>query len=164
MLPILLFVTAVVTLEPASSPRLPEYPHVRTTDARLQRLIGEATRHSRTFAELYSRLQETDVVLFIEPTQDLRRDLSGRLVFLSATPLVRYLRAEVRADLPRTDMITTIAHEMQHALEIAEATLVRDPGTMAFLYRQIGVTEEKQMFETDRAQMVARKVRKELLA
>lgn len=164
MLPILLLVTTVVTLEPTASPRLPEYPHVRTSDARLERLIAEATRRSPTFAALYSRLQDTDVILFVEPSHELRQNLSGRLVFLSATPLVRYLRAEVRSDLPRTDMISTIAHEMQHALEIADATLVRDQGSMALFYGHIGLSERKHVFETDLAQVVARKVRRELLA
>lgn len=164
MLPILLLVTTVVTLGPTDSPRLPEYPHVRASDPRVGRLIEEATRLSATFADLYSRLQDTDVILFVEPSRELRNNLSGRLVFISATPLARYLRAEIRADLPRTDMISTIAHEMQHALEIADTALVRDQGTMTLLYRHIGVEEGGRVFETDRAQLVARKVRRELLA
>ncbi len=164
MLPILLLVTAVVTLGPAHSPRSPEYPHVRATDPRIAKLIEEAARRSVTFARLYSRLQETDIILFVEPARDLKPSLSGRLVFISATPVVRYLRADIRADLPRTDMISTIAHEMQHALEIAEATFVRDESGMAALYRQIGRHDDVRMFETELAQVIARRVRRELLA
>jgi hypothetical protein len=164
MLPVLLLVTSVVTLAPAPSPRTPEYPHVRATEPRLERLIEEAARRSPTFAQLYARLQDTDVILFIQPSRDLKKDLAGRLVFVSATPLVRYLRAEIRADLPRTDMIAIIAHEMQHALEIADATLVRDEGWMALLYRSIGTAERHHDFETDLAQAVARQVRREMLA
>lgn len=163
MLPILLLVT-IVTLGAGASPRLPEYPHVRTTDPRIQRLIEEAARRSTTFAELYARLQETDVILFVEPSRDLKTSLTGRLVFLKATPLARYLRADVRAELPRTDMIATIAHEMQHALEIARAAGVRDEAALAVLYREIGAAHHEQTFETESAQDVARKVRRELLA
>jgi hypothetical protein len=164
MLPILLLVTTVVTLESTTSPRIPEYPHVRTSDPRIERLIAEAARRSPTFAQLYSRLQDSDVILFVEPSRDLRSDLSGRLMFLSATPLVRYLRAEIRADLPRTDMISTIAHEMQHAIEIADSALVRDQGSLAVFYGHIGLTDREHVFETDVALAVARKVRRELLA
>lgn len=164
MLPILLLVTTVVTLESTPSPRLPDYPHVRATDARIQRLIEEAARRSATFAQLYAHLQNTDIILFVEPTRALRPDLRGRLVFLSATPLVRYLRAEIRADLARTDMISTIAHEMQHALEIGTAGLVRDQAAMMVLYRHIGLESREHAFETEKAQAVARQVRRELLA
>lgn len=164
MLPVLLLVTAVVTLGPIRTQRIPEYPHVRATEARIQRLIEDAVRRSPTFAQLYARLQETDVILFVETSHDLKSSLTGRLSFVTATPVVRYLRAEVRADLPRTDMISTIAHEMQHALEIAEAGLVRDDSDMAAFYGAIGIREHEHAFETEVAQAVARRVRKELLA
>ena len=164
MLPILLLVTTVVTLESTPSPRLPDYPHVRATDARIQRLIEDAARRSATFAQLYAHLQNTDIILFVEPTRALRPELRGRLVFLSATPLVRYLRAEIRADLARTDMISTIAHEMQHALEIGTAGLVRNQAAMMALYRHIGLESDSHVFETEKAQAVARQVRRELLA
>jgi len=164
MLPILLLVTTVVTLGTAASPRLPEYPHVRATDPRVQSLIEDAARRSVTFAQLYARLQDTDIILFVEPSRELKSNLSARLVFLSATPLARYLRADIRADLPRTDMISMIAHEMQHALEIGQATLVRDERALALLYRHIGFHEHERVFDTDSAQDVARKVRRELLA
>jgi hypothetical protein len=164
MLPVLLLVTAVVTFGPLRSPRIPEYPHVRTTDARIARLIENAVHRSPTFARLYARLQETDVILFIVPSSDLKRSLSGRLSFVTATPVVRYLRAEVRANLASTDMISTIAHEMQHALEVAEATLVRDEVGMAAFYGQIGLHENDRVFDTEMAQVVARRVRQELLA
>jgi signal transduction histidine kinase len=164
MLPVLLLVTTAVILGNAASPRTPEYPHVRATNPRIQRLIEDAVKRSATFAQLYSRLQETDVILFVELSHDLEQPLSGRLVFVSATPLVRYLRAEVRADLPRAEMISIIAHEMQHALEIAEDSLVRDEAGMAVLYRHIGHGTREDVFETDSARVIAQKVRRELLA
>jgi hypothetical protein len=163
MLPILLLVT-VVTLGTAAGPREPEYPHVRSTEPRIARLIDEAARRSQTFARLYTRLQETDVILFVEPARDLKTSLSGRLIFLEATPVARYLRADVRADLPRTDLIATIAHEMQHALEIGDAALVRDESGMALFYRAIGHHDHDDVFDTEVARNIARQVRRELLA
>jgi hypothetical protein len=164
MLPVLLLVTTVATLGSSPSPRTPEFPHVRATAPRVQKLIVEAARRSATFAELYARLQDTDIIVFVELSDNPGRNLRGRLVFLSATPLARYLRAEIRSDLARTDMISTIAHEMQHALEIAQAPLVRNAAALAVLYREIGLREETGCFETTSAQDVARRVRRELLA
>ncbi len=163
MLPMLL-VSAVVTLGPARSPRLPEYPHVRATDPRIRMLIEDAARRSVTFARLCRALQSSDVILFVEPSRDLRSTLAGRLVFVTATSVARYLRADIRADLPRIDMIPIIAHEMQHALEIAGALLVRDVATMTGLYHRIGSPESERTFETEQARAIARRVRRELLA
>lgn len=163
MLPMLL-VLAVVTLGPTRSSRLPEYPHVRATDPYITTLIEDAARRSATFARLFNALQDSDVILFVQASYDLRAPLSGRLVFLTSTPLARYLRADVRADLPRHDMVAIIAHEMQHALEVAGASLVRDNGAMAKLYHHIGSSHQDRVFETEEAQVVARKVRRELLA
>ena len=166
MLPVLAWlVLGVVTLAPARSPLLPEYAHVRATNPRVARLIDDAVVRSVTFARLYRRLHESDVILFVELSQELKPKLAGRLVFVSATPLVRYLRADIRADLDRWDLIATIAHEMQHAIEIAEAYEVRDRHGVDLLYRRIGASPGwSHSFDTDEARNVAMQVRAEMLA
>lgn len=165
MLPVLAsLVLAVVTLTPARSPLLPEYPHVRASNPRVARLIEDAVGRSATFAGLYRRLHETDVILFVELCADLKPTLAGRLKFVSATPLVRYLQADIRIDLPRHDLVATIAHEMQHALEIAEAWEVRDRHGVDRLYRRIGQSPGGHSFDTDVARRVAVRVRAEMLA
>ncbi len=162
MLPMLLF--AALTLGAMRFPLLVDYPHVRATDSRIRALIDDARHRSATFALLYQALQQGDVILFIEVSHDLRSALAGRLVLITATPAGRYLRAEVQPKLSRPDLVATIAHEMQHALEIANATLVRDERTVAAFYHHIGLTSDTRVFDTEEAQKVARRVRRELLA
>jgi hypothetical protein len=163
MLPLLAYViSAAITFGSAPSLRSPEYPHVRSTDARIAALIQEATRRSPTFARLHASLQRTDVILFVEPSSQLKRGLSGQLVFLKATPLARYLRADIRFDLPRNALIEAIAHELQHALEIAESGDVRDVAGIDRLFRRIGTSARAHQYDTDRAYLVAARVRVEI--
>jgi hypothetical protein len=162
MSPLLAFVVSVVvTSGPVSSPRQPEYPHVRATDPRIARLIQETVRRSPTFARLHEALQRTDVILFVEPSSTIRKSLRGQLLFVEATPFARYLRAEIRADLPRGDLIATIAHEMQHALEIGQSEAVRNGEDVEKLYRRIGSSPRDHDYDSDLAYAVGVRVRAE---
>lgn len=160
---------AVVAGRPASSPRQPEYPHVRATDPRVAQVIADAVRRSPTFARLHSQLQDTDVILFIVTSRTLRSSLHGQLMLVTTTPLARYLRAEIRADLPRPDLIAAITHEMQHALEIGLEEVVRDNDGVEALYRRIGSAPSGQGHgaprdggcDTDVAYTIANRVRAE---
>lgn len=164
MLPVFaLLVSAAVTLTSPPPVDVPEYPHVRAVEPRVAAIIADGIRRSATFARLYRSLQRTDVILFVQTSRDLHRSLAGRLSLLSSTPLARYVRADIRADLARSDMIATIAHEMQHALEIAAAREVRDAQGVDALYRRIGRMGEHTL-ETDLAYRVGVQVRAEMLA
>jgi hypothetical protein len=164
MLPMLAFVVSTVLTigsGPSSSPRLPEYPHVRATDRRVAKLIAETVRRSPTFASLHAALQRTDVILFVELAPSLHPSLRGRLYFVQATPLARYLRADIRPNLPRAEMIEAIAHELQHALEIAQTDTVHDAATLDVLYRRIGSSKSPRHHDTESAYGVAARVRAE---
>jgi hypothetical protein len=140
------------------------FPHVRALNSRIAHMVAEGIRLSPTFARLHRELQNTDVILFLRSAADLRPGISGRLVLLSATKEGRYLRADLRRDLARVELIAAIAHEMQHALEIARHNTVRDEHAVRTLFWLIGMEARQHSFETDAAQEVAMRVRTELLA
>ena len=75
----------------------------------------------------------------------------------------RYLRIQIRADLSRREAIALIGHELQHAMEIAAATEVRDSSAMSRLYKRIGHTSNgEHTYDTEAAQNTGRVVRREL--
>jgi hypothetical protein len=76
----------------------------------------------------------------------------------------RYLRVQVRGDLPTADLIALIGHELRHALEIADDPTVQDEPSMLTLYQRIGhaTTGETHTFDTREAQTAGRRVRLEL--
>jgi hypothetical protein len=109
-------------------------------------------------------LNHSDVIVYIEAVMILPKDTMGRLAML---PRVgggsRYLRVQIRADLSRRDAIALIGHELRHALEIAEATEVRDTRSLIRLYERIGhPTIGEHAYDTEAARDTGRMVRREL--
>jgi hypothetical protein len=137
---------------------------VRTTDRRIQSLLAQGARQSSTFAALLTALNRTDVIVYIEPVSNLPATLAGRLLLLPVTTgQQRYLRIQVARTAAANDLIATIAHELRHALEIAEAPDVRDQRALARLYQQIGQAGTgAHAYDTAAAQTTGRVVRQEL--
>jgi hypothetical protein len=128
--------------------------------------LDAALACSPTVAGLATALSAHDVLVSIVVTHvrgwtgtDV---LNGRLVFLSATPGVRHLRIEVNS--PPDDRVTIglLAHELQHAAEVAAAPDVRDDESVATLFRKIGFQTQRRRFETRQAIYTGRRAAAEV--
>jgi hypothetical protein len=158
----LLCVLLIVTFaRPADAS--PTHSRLRAIDARLLSLIQESLRRSATFAEMARRLQSSDVILYVVPARELPSDLLGRLMFVCDAGLVRYLRAEIHMRRTDTDLMAMIAHELQHALEIAADPEVRNEQGVRRLYARIGCSRRPDRFDTKAADEAGARVRSELL-
>jgi hypothetical protein len=136
---------------------------VRSTDPRIVELLEMGVRRSPTFAGLVRSVSATDVIVYIERVRELPRSLAGRLLLLPIATNQRYLRIQVRGDLPRPDMIALIGHELRHALEIAEVPTVRDNAALISLFQRIGHSKsDLHTFDTNAAQSTGWRVRQEL--
>jgi hypothetical protein len=168
LLPLLLTVTVgSPSAAPSKTFALLESPtrHVRTTDRGVQRLLADGISRSPTFSALMSHLNATDVIVYIEPVQTLPKTLAGRLLLMPMAGQQRYLRIQIAIMNPSTDTIALIAHELRHAVEVADAPDVRNETALVKLYERIGRPSGIQhCYETDAAQTAGQIVRKELLA
>lgn len=136
---------------------------VRTMNPRIQSLLAEGMRRSTTFARLISALNQTDVIVYLEPVVDLPTTVSGRLLLLPLAGGQRYLRVQLRADMTPNETIALIGHELRHALEVADAQDVRDEASLIELYRRIGSPGGgMHTYDTAAAQTTGRVVRSEL--
>ncbi len=136
---------------------------VRSTDPRIVELLEMGMRRSPTFAGLVKSVSATDVIVYIERVRELPRSLAGRLLLLPIASNQRYLRIQVRGDLPRPDLIALIGHELRHALEIAEVPTVRDNSALISLFQRIGRSgADTHSFDTVAAQNAGWRVRQEL--
>jgi hypothetical protein len=136
---------------------------VRATDARLHSFLAEGLNRSRTFASLMTALNRTDVIVYVESVMILPKNTMGRLAMMPMTGNFRYLRIQIRSDLSRREAIALIGHELQHALEIADATDVRDTTALIGLYQRIGhPSNGDHAYDTDAAQDTGRIVMREL--
>lgn len=112
-------------------------PRVRSSHARLHRLLAEGHHRSATFRRLVDHLQTSDVIVHVEPAPP-GHPIDGGLQFVGSTPLGRYLRITVRTDLRNSDLVGLLGHELRHAVEVASNPGVRDQASFRRFYEGIG--------------------------
>jgi hypothetical protein len=128
------------------------------------RIIRYLLDRSATGRALVRELEASDVIVYVQLTGD---ESAGRAAtrFVITTGGQRYLRVVIGTMTPQLDRPSLLAHELQHAVEIARAPDVRDDNGMRQLYRRIGDSRHARSdFETAAAREVGARVRRELIA
>jgi hypothetical protein len=142
--------------------------HVRAVTADVAALLEEAANRSATVRTLIEEVEQTNVIVYVRARLLATQTIDGRIGFLGATPRTRFLAIELACVRTRDHQIATLAHELQHAAEIARAPWVVDAPTLAQYYAQIGGRVDAEAgvrtFETDAARTVAARVRLEIRA
>jgi hypothetical protein len=138
---------------------------IRSTDRRLRSLLDEGLRMSSTLRALVARLHASDVIVYLRCDGPSGAD--GRLTFVSSAGGYRYVVVRM-ARLPRAQQIAIMAHELQHAVEIADTPAIVDGPSLVREYRRIGYANEATSlpgvsFDTDAAVNAGKQVLKELL-
>jgi hypothetical protein len=141
-------------------------PHVRTESVELRRVMADGVRGSTTFRALVDAIDRTDLVVYVRLNVQLSRTLDGRIGLAGAIADARFLVIELACPRSNTALVAILAHELQHAVEIARAPWVIDAQTLGEYYSDIGVlTGEgsgRQTFETLAARSISERVRHEL--
>lgn len=134
---------------------------VRGASTPARELLATALRASATVRSLAEELTSSDVIVHVELAMlDTPSRATTKLV--TATPHSRYLRITIDRMTSPFEMIPLLAHELQHAIEIARAPEVRDSAGMRKLYARIGMDpQEQHSFETEEARLVERRARRE---
>jgi hypothetical protein len=163
-----LLLTTSLALSPAddaSAALDSPYRHVRSQDRSVQHLLKRGFTHSVTFRNLMARLEQSDLIIYIEQVPRLPGGLEGRMMIMPSAHGQRYVRIQIALRGAPDDSVAVLGHELQHALEVAQEAWVYDQATLAALYRQIGVYGGgHQVYDTVAAQEVGRIIRRELLA
>ena len=148
---------------PAVAQSPPALRRVRPIDPRARELLLDAWHSSVTVRELVKTLEASDLIVQIE-SQPVLAAYRARLRFMSATPACRYLRVSVTVPGLRENLLPALAHELQHAVEIAGAADVRDEQSVEALLRRIGWEWRHTVFETEAALAIEDRVRLEITA
>jgi hypothetical protein len=161
---LLLFLT--FALAPLSATAALDSPqrHVRTSDKSVRHLLERGFTRSATFARLLARLEHSDVIVYVEQVTRLPGALEGRMMMLPRVQGARYVRIQLALRGSPDDSVALLGHELQHAIEIAEATDVADEAGLIKLYQRIGTRGGQHIYDTIAAQQMGRVVRRELLA
>lgn len=112
--------------------------HVRTADARMRAAIVEGIARSALFAGLVARLDASDVIVYVVSDCLMPEPLRGRLTFMSAAGGRRYLKVRIACMLAENVQVAMLGHELQHAVEVANAESVVDEQSLGAEYRRIG--------------------------
>jgi hypothetical protein len=136
---------------------------LRPTQAFASRVVEDGLRKSPTFRRLVSRLQRSDVIVYVAVKPDMRPSLGGSLRYLGNSATDRFVFVSLNGQNSRHMLVALLGHELQHAVEVADAPDVRDEAALSDLYRRIGVRRGMDAWDSVAAQQVGQVVRSEVL-
>jgi hypothetical protein len=160
-----------IVLTPASSAAQDDdanaLSRVRRTSIDSGRLLDELVARSPTGRGLVDQLGRSDLIVYVRCQWFQTLMLRGRIGILASAGHRRLFAIEINSHQARTEQLAALAHELQHALEIAAAPSVRDARSLAALYQAIGQPAGypgAETFETAAAADIGHRVRHELTA
>ena len=132
---------------------------VRPVGATADGLLRAGRGRSITFASLLETLDRSDLIVYVE-----KGGMPGPncLRFACATGTARFVRITINAQDAEARQIAGLAHELQHAVEIAGAPGVKDDATLLEFYAQNGQEVSPGRYCTREAQRAERVVLDEL--
>jgi hypothetical protein len=138
-------------------------PHVRPEGERAAYTVARGLEKSPTLRGLVDRLQQSDVIVYVAIAPPLGAGTAGGIQFIGASTVFRYVRVVLSLELTTPQMMTTLGHELQHAVEVSEVSWVRDRGSFVRYYRQTGLHRfQSRAFDTKAAQEASERVLQEL--
>ena len=134
---------------------------VRTDDGHMRAALDSGLARSATFKALVAGLDTSDVIVYVEPKVRMPIGLQAYLAHqMALVGKYRVLRIVVSVDLHGDTLLSILAHELQHALEVADAPTVRTDHALSVMFRD--TKRQCQVCETERAQQIQTIVLREL--
>src|SRR5262245_38055700 len=159
-----LWILAFITLSTDPHPIAAEcnVQRIRPSGDYERTLLTDGLSRSYTFRRLVERLHESDVIVHVM-ARPVRAALSidGGLQFLGATTTDRIVRVVLFRNIDHERMIAMLGHELQHAVEVANAPELRSQRALDAYYRLHGVRGDLGQ-DTSEAREVEWKIRTEV--
>jgi Asp-tRNA(Asn)/Glu-tRNA(Gln) amidotransferase A subunit family amidase len=161
-----------LTLTPLAASQLPPpddsgpFTRVRGETAELRSLIATTAERSATMRSLLLRIESSDLTVYVRTQPFATMTIGGRIGFPRGASDGRMLIVELACLRSSMQQAVMLAHELQHAAELADAPWVTNPRKLAAYYRRIGEDAEGygHNFETAMAKAITDKVWDELSA
>jgi hypothetical protein len=164
----LLLAATTAATERTKKIKAPRPETLRCFDPSLMDLIQQGLARSGTLQNLADHLERAGMIVFISYNHQLPPMTAGRTRLIAAAAGWRYLMTELSDHYAKVDLLALLAHELQHAVEIADAPEVVDEASLIAMYRRIGADtgrgalEGSLWFETQSAVDIGRRVFSEL--
>jgi hypothetical protein len=159
-------VTLLVAVHVGASNLAPT--HVVVTEPLLAKLIASGYARSETLRRLALDLESSGWTVFVIARPCPVKEATGCLLHTVGSFEGRpYLRVMVRVRERHPDVVlATVAHELQHALEVAASGAVHDTTSLIALFRKVGSSPTRMsdgiVFETKAARAIEVQVGREL--
>lgn len=162
---IALLLTAVFVPQAAAEPpsgmtRAPA--RVRPLDSLGRTLLADGIARSSTFRRLVDRIESSDVIVYVRLKRKLLPNVAGALSFVGKGATDRFLLVQVDRRYPWATLIALLGHELQHAVEVAEAPAVESAEELGRHYRHTGLTTGDDTFDSVAAREAGASVLAEL--
>jgi hypothetical protein len=158
--------SAVVTESTAAAagqpPQMAPDARVRGASARLVAIISTAAAQSETFRQLVDQINHTDGMVYVVEGDCGSGVRACLLLTVTLMGPYRLLRILVDRETSDSDLMASIGHELQHAVEVLNYRSVRTSSEMILLYRRICDICNRSAFETNAAIRAGNAVRTEL--
>ena len=139
---------------------------VRGLDAEFHARIREGDARSATFRDLIDEIQRSNAIVMIQYGLCAKGLIRSCVTHVAGDANARNIRIVINTRTTTDRLIATIAHELQHAVEIIRTSDATDAETVMALYRRIGKSDcskgRSDRCETEAALAAERQVLDEL--
>ncbi|MBP7570693.1 MAG: hypothetical protein KBA95_11590 [Acidobacteria bacterium] len=139
-----------------------ETVRVRTLDAAAAKVLQAARDGSPTVRRLLDRLERSDLIVYVQVVPRFEKPRASTSI-VSAVPRARFVLISITTLSSPWDRFLLLGHELQHAVELADAPAVRDRHAMEAHYQRIGWRDRANVYETAVALDTGHLVRREML-
>jgi hypothetical protein len=138
---------------------------VKVSHTTLSQLVSEGHARSETFRGLVNALNGSGWLVFVQPGRCPERAALACLLHIVGTfEGSRYVRVIVDYRHRHTEnVIATLAHELQHALEVAQSPEVKDAASVRALFERIGSVQVRSATATAYETVAARSIGEQVL-
>src|SRR5262245_43495295 len=123
--------TSGSSIDPAEPP-----VRVRSEDGRVRLAVERGLQMSDTFRSLVLEIESSDVIVYIEDRRCEGPGYNACIFVAGSSAGTRYLRIALDAKQSMPHLLPSLAHELQHAVEIARAQEVIDSATLRSFYER----------------------------
>ena len=145
-----------------------ELTRLKPADAEMRRLILDGHARSVSFRQLIDEIQRSNAIVVVQFGLCANGRIRSCVSNVDGNLARRHIRIRVNTRTTDDRLIATIAHELQHAVEILRDPDVNDAASTLQLYRRIGTrdcqTGNTENCETEAAVLVEARVNEELEA
>ena len=139
---------------------VPRIMRLRSLGSTLAAIVTEATVLSATFRQLAHAISQTDGIVYVEDG-DCGHGVRACLATVTTAGANRIVRVRVDANTADWNLMGSIGHELQHAVEVLSSPIVTNTKALYLFYQRNGI-RTGSIFETAAAVRAGNDVRAEV--